>query len=73
MESLFDKLKPEYKLELEKNTANFPSFGQSVINALKNNKSWLNLTFGEVIDLMQLTTTENTTITNVDNLFSREK
>lgn len=73
MKTLYDKLSESNKKKLENNKVLFPTITGNVIDALKNNTSWLNLTFGEVIDLMQLTSEELSTITNVDNLFTNEK
>ena len=73
MKTLFEKLKHEHLIQLNENTKRFPTMTKSVIDALKENKSWLNLTFAQIIDLLQLTTGEDTTITNVDKLFENEK
>jgi hypothetical protein len=71
--TLYDRLKHEHWIQLNENAKRFPTMTKSVIDALKENKSWLNLTFAQIIDLLQLTTGEDTTITNVDKLFENEK
>ena len=73
MKTLFEKLKHEHLIQLNENTKRFPTMTKSVIDALKENTSWLDLKYREVIDLLQLTTGEDTTITNVDKLFENEK
>jgi hypothetical protein len=73
MRTLFDKLKHEHWIQLNENANRFPTMAISVIDALKENTSWLDLKYREVIDLLQLTTGEDTTITNVDKLFENEK
>ena len=71
--TLYDKLKHEHWIQLNENAKRFPTMTKSVIDALKENTSWLQLTFALVIDLLQLTTGEDTTITNVDKLFENGK
>jgi hypothetical protein len=73
MKKLYDKLKHEHWIQLNQNANRFPTMTKSVIDALKENTSWLQLTFAQIIDLLQLTTGEDTTITNVDKLFENEK
>ena len=71
--TLYDKLKHEHWIQLNENAKRFPTMTKHVIDSLKENTSWLQLTFSQVIDLLQLTTGEDTTITNVDKLFENGK
>jgi hypothetical protein len=73
MKTLFEKLNKKHKAQLNRNCVLYPSMAKNVIDALKENTSWLQLTFAQIIDLLQLTTGEDTTITNVDKLFENGK
>jgi len=71
--TLYDKLKHDHWIQLNENAKRFPTMTKNIIDALKENTSWLQLTFAQIIDLLQLTTGEDTTITNVDKLFENGK
>jgi hypothetical protein len=73
MKTLWEKLHKKHKAQLNRNCILYPAMAKSVIDSLKENTSWLDLKYREVIDLLQLTTGEDTTITNVDKLFENEK
>jgi hypothetical protein len=73
MKTLYDRLKHEHLIQLNENTKRFPIMNKIIIDALKENTSWLQLTFAQIIDLLQLTTGEDTTITNVAKLFENGK
>jgi hypothetical protein len=73
MKTLYDKLHKKHKAQLNRNCILYPAMAKSVIDSLKENTSWLDLKYREVIDLLQLTTGEDTTITNVDKLFENGK
>ena len=73
MKTLFEKLQKKHKAQLNRNCVLYPAMTKSVIDALKENTTWLDLKYSEVIDLLQLTTGEDTTITKVDKLFENGK
>jgi hypothetical protein len=73
MKTLWEKLHKKHKAQLNRNCILYPVMAKSVIGTLKENTSWLQLTFAQIIDLLQLTTGEDTTITNVAKLFENGK
>ena len=55
MQTLYDKLKPEYKQKLEEEAVDYPLLVGGVINSLKDNYLWSHLTIGQAKDLIQFT------------------
>jgi hypothetical protein len=55
MKTLYDKLKPEFKQKLESEAANYPSLVDNVVNSLKNNYFWSNLSIGQARDFIYFT------------------
>ena len=53
--TLYDRLKPEYKDSLSKNLEKYPSVVKSIIEALKENYFWNDLTIAQTKDLISFT------------------
>ena len=72
MKTLWKRLSKENRKKLKVSAKMYPhSIGQ-LIKALKTEYSYSSLIFEHILWLMQETTGEQTTITNVDNLFNEE-
>tara|TARA_R110002167_G_C12333785_1_gene620432 strand:+ start:275 stop:511 length:237 start_codon:yes stop_codon:yes gene_type:complete len=55
MNTLYDRLKPEYKQMLEEQEEKYPSLIKSVVISLKENYLWNHLTLGQAKELISFT------------------
>ena len=72
MKTLWKRLSKENRNKLKVSAKMYPhSIGQ-LIKALKTKYTYFDLPFERILWLMQETTGDQTTVTNVDNLFNEE-
>ena len=55
--TLYDRLKPEYKDSLSKNLEKYPTVVKNVVEVLKQNYFWNDLTIAQTKDLISFTDT----------------
>ena len=55
MNTLYDKLKPEYKQALKNQHDDYPTLVDNVINSLRDNYFWSHLSIGQARDLISFT------------------
>ena len=72
MKTLWKRLSKENRNKLKVSAIKFPHSIGPLIKALKTEYTYFDLTFEHILWLLQETTGEQTTITNVDNLFNEE-
>jgi hypothetical protein len=71
MNSLFDRLKPEFKATLEKQADLYPSSIKHIYQELNGSYSYIELKYGSVIALSNFCNLPNYQITTIDNLFEQ--
>jgi hypothetical protein len=71
MNSLFDRLKPEYKAKLEEKAEFYPAAIPAIIEELKQESSILDLRYGTVGSLALYLNLKNSGITEIVNLFEQ--
>ena len=55
MKTLYDRLKPEFKVKLKEEAVNYPSLVQGITKVLKDNYFYSHLTVGQARDLISFT------------------
>jgi len=70
MKTLWKRLSKENRNKLKVSAKKYPNSTGQLIKALKNEYSYISLSFECIIWLLQETTAEQTTLTNVDELFN---
>ena len=70
MKTLWKRLSKENRNKLKVSAKKYPNSTGQLIKALKTEYSYISLSFECIIWLMQETTGEQPTITNVDELFN---
>jgi hypothetical protein len=71
MNSLFDRLKPEFKAKLEEKAEFYPAAIPAIIEELKQESSILDLRYGTVGSLALYLNLKNSGITEIVNLFEQ--
>jgi hypothetical protein len=71
MNSLFDRLKPEYKAKLECQADLYPSSIKHIYMELKGSYSFIDLKYGSVIALSNFCNLHNYDISTINNLFEQ--
>lgn len=72
MKTLWKRLSKENRTKLKVSEKEYPNATGQLIKALKTEYSYISLSFECIIWLLQETTCEQTTLTNVDKLFDEE-
>lgn len=70
MKTLWKRLSKENRNKLKVSAKKYPNSTGQLIKALKTEYSYISLSFECIIWLLQETTEEQTTLTNVDELFN---
>lgn len=70
MKTLWKRLSKENRNKLKVSAKMYPHSIEQLIKALKTEYTYFNLTFEHILWLMQETTGDQTTVTNVDKLFN---
>lgn len=70
MKTLWKRLSKENRNKLKVSAIKYPNSTGQLIKALKTEYSYISLSFECIIWLLQETTAEQTTLTNVDELFN---
>jgi|GWRWMinimDraft_5_1066013.scaffolds.fasta_scaffold02982_7 hypothetical protein len=69
MKTLFEKLLPKHKHQLEKEADTYPNIVKDLKNQLKENHFIVELTIADAFRLLDATTKESLTYLNLSNLF----
>ena len=72
MKTLWKRLSKENRNKLKVSAKKYPNSTGQLIKALKTEYSYFYLNFEQILWLMQETTGEQTTVSNVDKLFDEE-
>ena len=71
MNSLYDRLKPQFKATLESQAELYPSSIKHIYMELNGSYSYIELKYGSVIALSNFCNLPNYQITSIDNLFEK--
>jgi len=69
MKTLYERLKPEYKAELDEQAKAYPSAVASFIQELKDENFVMDLKFGTVVSLTNFLTLPDYDFVTISNLF----
>ena len=71
--TLFDRLKPEYKIILDETRNKYPKLTESLEESLKNKSNFMLLEYSEIFNLATLTEEYMSSVVGVCNYFNENK
>ena len=66
MQTLYDRLKPQYKEALNKSNDEYPTLVKEIVKSLKENYLWSELTVGQTRDLISFSDEQLGSIASYD-------